>query len=117
MAAPGRGGAWATWLRGAPPVEDGTIRPGDAPGFGVALDPASLGSQRIQRPRVMTSARRSADYASASVRASSSARATQRGTSSAVKSPRASARCRAASSIRPRARATVARSRRVRATS
>ena len=35
------GRPWVTWLRGAPRIEDGTIRPGDAPGFGVELDPGA----------------------------------------------------------------------------
>lgn len=32
------GRPWITWLRGAPPIVDGVIRPSDAPGFGVTLD-------------------------------------------------------------------------------
>ncbi|HEV8311284.1 MAG TPA: enolase C-terminal domain-like protein [Methylomirabilota bacterium] len=35
------GRPWITWLRGAPAVERGVIRPTDAPGFGVELDPAA----------------------------------------------------------------------------
>ena len=37
------GRPWITWLRGEPPIVDGIVRPTDAPGFGVELDPASLG--------------------------------------------------------------------------
>jgi L-rhamnonate dehydratase len=33
---------WVTWLRGEPRIERGVIRPTDAPGFGVDLDPAAL---------------------------------------------------------------------------
>jgi L-rhamnonate dehydratase len=33
---------WITWLRGEPPVAGGVVRPTDAPGFGVELDPAAL---------------------------------------------------------------------------
>jgi L-rhamnonate dehydratase len=33
---------WVTWLRGEPRIEHGVIRPTDAPGFGVELDPAAL---------------------------------------------------------------------------
>ena len=36
------GRPWVTWLRGEPRVERGTVRPTDAPGFGVELDPAAL---------------------------------------------------------------------------
>lgn len=36
------GRPWVTWLRGAPPIEGGLIRPTEAPGFGVELDPAAL---------------------------------------------------------------------------
>ena len=36
------GRPWVTWLRGEPRVEQGMIRPTDAPGFGVELDPAAL---------------------------------------------------------------------------
>ena len=35
------GRPWVTWLRGEPPIVDGFVRPSDAPGFGVELDPAS----------------------------------------------------------------------------
>lgn len=37
------GRPWVTWLRGEPPIKDGFVRPSDAPGFGVELDPASVG--------------------------------------------------------------------------
>lgn len=37
------GRPWVTWLRGQPTIEDGLIKPSDAPGFGVELDPASIG--------------------------------------------------------------------------
>jgi len=36
------GRPWVTWLRGEPGIERGSIRPTDAPGFGVELDPAAL---------------------------------------------------------------------------
>jgi L-alanine-DL-glutamate epimerase-like enolase superfamily enzyme len=36
------GRPWITWLRGEPRIEHGLIRPTDAPGFGVELDPAAL---------------------------------------------------------------------------
>jgi L-rhamnonate dehydratase len=36
------GRPWVTWLRGEPPIVAGTVRPPDAPGFGVELDPAAL---------------------------------------------------------------------------
>jgi L-rhamnonate dehydratase len=36
------GRPWITWLRGEPSIERGLIRPTDAPGFGVELDPAAL---------------------------------------------------------------------------
>jgi L-rhamnonate dehydratase len=36
------GRPWVTWLRGGPPVADGAVRLGDAPGFGVELDPAAI---------------------------------------------------------------------------
>jgi L-rhamnonate dehydratase len=36
------GRPWVTWLRGEPRIERGVIRPTDAPGFGVELDPAAL---------------------------------------------------------------------------
>src|SRR5262249_19625892 len=36
------GRPWVTWLRGEPTIERGLIRPTDAPGFGVELDPAAL---------------------------------------------------------------------------
>jgi L-alanine-DL-glutamate epimerase-like enolase superfamily enzyme len=32
------GRPWVTWLRGESKIEDGFVRPGDAPGFGVELD-------------------------------------------------------------------------------
>jgi L-rhamnonate dehydratase len=32
------GRPWVTWLHGEPKIESGSIRPGDAPGFGVELD-------------------------------------------------------------------------------
>jgi L-rhamnonate dehydratase len=36
------GRPWVTWLRGEPRVEAGMVRPTDAPGFGVELDPAAI---------------------------------------------------------------------------
>ena len=35
------GRPWVTWLCGAPAIEGGVVRPTDAPGFGVELDPAA----------------------------------------------------------------------------
>lgn len=37
------GRPWVTWLRGEPPIRNGVVRPSDAPGFGVELDPSSVG--------------------------------------------------------------------------
>lgn len=37
------GRPWVTWLRGEPPIESGFVQVGDAPGFGVELDPTSVG--------------------------------------------------------------------------
>ena len=36
------GRPWITWLRGEPPIVDGFVRPSDAPGFGVELDPEAV---------------------------------------------------------------------------
>ena len=36
------GRPWVTWLRGEPRIERGVVRPTDAPGFGVELDPAAF---------------------------------------------------------------------------
>jgi L-rhamnonate dehydratase len=36
------GRPWMTWVGGQPPVEDGFIRPGETPGFGVVIDEACL---------------------------------------------------------------------------
>ena len=36
------GRPWVSWLRGEPRIERGVIRPTNAPGFGVELDPAAL---------------------------------------------------------------------------
>ena len=36
------GRPWVTWLRGEPRIEQGVVRPTDAPGFGVELDPAAF---------------------------------------------------------------------------
>jgi L-alanine-DL-glutamate epimerase-like enolase superfamily enzyme len=38
------GRPWVTWLRGAPAIEGGVVRPPDGPGFGVTLDPAAVTS-------------------------------------------------------------------------
>ena len=40
------GRPWITWLRGEPPIENGSVRLGDAPGFGVELAPGASGEAR-----------------------------------------------------------------------
>jgi L-alanine-DL-glutamate epimerase-like enolase superfamily enzyme len=37
------GRPWVTWLRGQPKIKNGSIRPGDPPGFGVEVDWSTVG--------------------------------------------------------------------------